>query len=187
MLTLNDACVRRCEQGFPTVKDVTPFQNNPHGPGSPHVRVYWFTVNTFGENVDEVQYFGTTADQGQTLGGSFTLTYKGSTSQDIPHVAHPTKARALLSCLCLSQATSGASAMVLLVCLQVKEAIEEALPLAGLVDVSRSARDDQVPPCTLDAHVDTCEASAFVCCDCCGGWYSAGRLLMERDVQDCGW
>lgn len=102
--------------GMPGAKTVSPYQNNQHGPGSPARRVYWQTVRAWGDNVDEVQSITTVADQGQNLGGYFRLGYKGSTTAPIP-----------------SQASAA----------EVRAAIEQHLPLAGLVHVVRSPRDNQ--------------------------------------------
>jgi hypothetical protein len=76
-------------QGFPGVTGLSPYQNNPNGPGSAAVRAYWQTIRTFGVDVDEVQTVTTRADRGQNLGGGFRLRYKGSTTVQIPHNASP--------------------------------------------------------------------------------------------------
>ena len=74
-----------------TLTQLVEQNNDGHGAGSPALRVYWQTVKTFGEDVNEVQSITTVADQGQNLGGTFRLTYKGSTTESISCMATPQK------------------------------------------------------------------------------------------------
>lgn len=90
--------------------------NNDNGPGSGSLRVYLQTVTTSALNVDEVQRITTTAQTYQTLRGAFRLEYKGDITHPIPVDADPAT---------------------------VRQRIEEGLPLAGSVLVSRSPPDDE--------------------------------------------
>lgn len=107
--------------GMPGVDTWAPEQNNQHGPGSPALRVYWNTLSVFGDDVDEVQSVTIGADQGQTLRGYFRLIYTSIdglefSTQPIPHDADN---------------------------VVVRRAIEDNIPLAGDVAVTRTARDDE--------------------------------------------
>lgn len=95
---------------------VSPYGTNINGPGSGNKRVYLQTITTSATDVDEVQEIITTAEAGQTLGKSFRLEYKGDITHPIAHDATPA---------------------------QLKQRIESSLKLAGTVEVSRSAPDDQ--------------------------------------------
>lgn len=59
--------------------------NNVNGPGSGNLRINPFVIRTFADYVQEIQIIKTTALQGQTLSGGFTLQYKGYSTPIIPH------------------------------------------------------------------------------------------------------
>eukprot|EP00501_MAST-03F_sp_TOSAG23-6_P002165 GSMAST32.ASY1.ANO1.2265.1 assembled CDS len=59
--------------GFPGT-DGSPSINNVTGPGSGSIRLYLHTITTSADDIDEVQIITTSADSGQNLGGTFTLT-----------------------------------------------------------------------------------------------------------------
>eukprot|EP00942_MAST-04A_sp_MAST-4A-sp1_P003080 g3080.t1 len=100
--------------GFPGGQKRTP--NNVNGPCSGSLRVYRKRLTTVAANIDEIQTITTRATPGETLGGQFTLSYRNSTTAKIPFDV-------------------GVSRMKLM--------IEEGLPLAGKVTVSRSVPDSQ--------------------------------------------
>lgn len=62
----------------------TPESNNINGPGSPNVRVYLLTVRAEADDLPEIQTITTSAQAGQTLGGSFVLRYAGYATYPIP-------------------------------------------------------------------------------------------------------
>ena len=95
---------------------MSPYGTNINGPGSGNKRVYLQTITTSATDVDEVQEITTSAEQGQTIGGSFRLEYKGAVTHPIAFDATP---------------------------VQMKQRIESSLKLAGTVQVSRSSPDDQ--------------------------------------------
>ena len=90
--------------------------NNGNGPGSGNVRVYLQTIETSATVVKEVQRIITTADSGQTLGGYFTLKYKGDVTSKICHSATAE---------------------------EVQREIEIYLPHAGKVNVWRTERNSE--------------------------------------------
>lgn len=121
-------CYARCctPQGFEGGHLVSPYGTNINGPGSGNKRVYLHTIATSATDVDEVQQVTTSAELGQTLGGTFRLSYKGDVTHPISHDATPQ---------------------------QLKQRIESSLSLAGSVRVSRSSPDDQVRVCAQGGQV----------------------------------
>jgi hypothetical protein len=109
----------RCNdvQAFPKSKLPAVGNNNFWGAGSGATRVYMQTLEVFGEPVPEVQTVTTSADEGQTLGGGFRLTYKGQQSGMLSWNVEPD---------------------------EMKQILEAAFSLAGTIDVTRSRRDAEV-------------------------------------------
>lgn len=64
-----------------------PTQNNANGPGSNSARIYMYTINTFADNVDEIQQIEISANLDQKIGGTFQLGYEGKYSYPISYDA----------------------------------------------------------------------------------------------------
>jgi hypothetical protein len=80
--------------GFPGGFEVSGHSHN--GPGSANTRVHEINVETSGADINEIQTITTTCQDGQTLGGTFRVAYKGEKSSPIRWNAEPDELKRIL-------------------------------------------------------------------------------------------